>query len=320
MLSNLPSLLGKLSGYLFRTLPSTSLYPFQLRLLTHRASLGMVTVFNIASLARLMLPLSIRTGNHNMLIHLKMCMLLCACLATPALAQVIVLDFEGAGDRARLLDFYNGGTDSRGSNGINYGIQFGANALSLRDRDVGGSGNFANEPSPDTVLFFTAGSAVLNYAWGFEIGFSFFYSAKYAARVLVYDDLNASGKLLAAINFLPQYADNCMGDPTGTYCNWKPAGASFDGIARSVDFGGTVMHTGYDNVTFGSAIPGGMPQLLMFQTAVAPLPEPATWALLSLGLLGVRALQRCKTNRTSQHRNASRHDLLSKKAIEFQLL
>lgn len=221
-----------------------------------------------------------------------------------ASASVIVLDFEGSGNNAQLLNFYNAGTDSQGISGTDYGIRFGPDALSLRDKDAGGTGNFANEPSPNTVMFFTTGSAILNYDLGFDTGFSFFYSAKYAARVLVYDDLNASGNLLASINLLPQYADNCMGDPTGTFCNWTPVGASFDGVAKSVDFGGTVKHTGYDNVTFGSAIPFGAPQRLAFQTTTIPLSEPATWALFTVGLIGLSSFQRCKTNVVCQYRNA----------------
>lgn len=223
---------------------------------------------------------------------------------TPVSAGIIVLDFEGAGNSAQLLGFYNGGTDSRGLSGTNYSIQFGSNALALRDKDIGGSGNFANEPSPDTVMFFMTGSATLNYSPGFKTGFSFFYSAKYASRVFIYDDLNASGNLLASINLLPQYTDSCAGDPTGTYCNWTPIGASFDGIAKSVDFGGTVMHTGYDNVTLGSATPGGAPQISSFQSRAISLPEPATWLLLSLGLMGLSSFQRCKTNVVCQFRNA----------------
>lgn len=224
-----------------------------------------------------------------------------------ARASIIVLDFEGAGNNAELLSFYNGGADSQGLAGVDYGIQFGSDALSLRDKDIGGSGNFANEPSPDTVMFFTSGSAVLNYALGFDTGFSFFYSAKYAATVYVYDALNASGNLLASIKVLPQYADNCSGDPTGTYCNWTPVGAGFEGIAKSVDFGGTVQHTGYDNVTFGSATPGGSEiksEQRLIQAAAIPLPEPATWALFVVGLMGLSTLQRCKTDDACQYRNA----------------
>lgn len=225
-----------------------------------------------------------------------------------AAASVIVLDFEGASNSAQLLNFYNGGTDSIGQSGTDYGIQFSPNALSLRDQDVGGSGNFANEPSSDTVMFFVTGSAILDYAQGFDTGFSFFYSAKYAATVHVYDDLNATGNLLASINVLPQYTDNCHGDPTGTYCNWTPVGAGFEGIAKSVDFRGTVLHTGYDNVTLGSATPGGSElkseQRLALQATTIPLPEPATWTLFALGLIGLGSFQRCKPDAICQDRNA----------------
>jgi len=85
----------------------------------------------------------------------------------------IVLDFEGAWDFALLDDFYNGGIDSSGNSGTNYGIEF-SGALALIDSDVGGFGDFANEPSADTVLLFSAISAVLNYSEGFDTGFSFF--------------------------------------------------------------------------------------------------------------------------------------------------
>ena len=230
-----------------------------------------------------------------------------------ASASIIVLDFEGASNNAQVLNFYNGGMDSKGLRGVDYGAQFSPNALSLRDKDIGGSGNFANEPSSDTVMFFMAGSAILNYEDGFATGFSFFYSAKYAATVYVYDDLNARGSLLAAIKLLPQYTDNCIGDPTGTYCNWTPVGTSFEGLAKSVDFGGAVQHTGYDNVTFGSAIPGGMEPMAMFQTAAAPLSVPTTWSLLLLGIVGLGTVQRCKPNEACQYRNALHEQPYSRK-------
>ena len=193
-----------------------------------------------------------------------------AMAAAPASADVIVLTFEGAGDQAMIDDFYNGGTDSQGHAGTNFGVEFNANALSLIDADAGGDGNFANEPTPDTILFFLSGTAILNYAAGFDTGFSFFYTSSTAATVNVYDGLNATGNLIGSINLLAQSSDNCTGDPTGGFCNWTAGGVAFAGTAKSIDFGGTTNQTGYDNITFGSERPG----------TGNPIPEPATWALM----------------------------------------
>lgn len=53
------------------------------------------------------------------------------------LGGITVLDFEGVGDNVAILDYYQ-----------SEGVIFSSNALAIVDRDVGGSGNFANEPSP----------------------------------------------------------------------------------------------------------------------------------------------------------------------------
>lgn len=182
-----------------------------------------------------------------------------------ALAIAFTLDFEGVGDNAQILDFYNGGTDSQGNSGEDYGIQFGENALALVDRDAGGNGNFANEPTPDTAMYFLAGSSILNYEPGFESGFSFFYTTRYAATVTVWDDVNASGNLLGTLDlFINNLANGCVGDPQGgpgdpygQFCNFDSTYLAFDGIAKSIDFSGTANQVGFDNITFGSIDPSG---------------------------------------------------------------
>jgi len=204
-------------------------------------------------------------------------------VATPTTAAVVTLTFEGVGNQAAVNDFYNGGTDSQGNSGTNYGINFSSTSLGLIDSDAGGTGNFANEPSPSTVLFFlSGGAATMNIAAGFDTGFSFFYSANGAGFVTVYDGLNATGNVLATLNLVSQFSDNCSGDPSGDYCNWTPVGVTFSGIAHSVDFGGTVNRIAFDNVTFGSETPGGV------------VPEPATWAMLiaGFGMVGVAMRRR----------------------------
>jgi PEP-CTERM motif len=200
-----------------------------------------------------------------------------AMFAPSASAQVIFLDFEGLGTRAAINDFYNGGTDSQGNAGVNYGISFGANSLALRESDP--LANFSREPSAETVMFFLTGSSVLNYGPGFDEGFSFFYSTvSFAAQVQVYDGLNATGNLLGTISLAALGAGPDLSNP---FSNWEIGSLSFAGTARSIDFGGTVNQVGFDNITFGSVDPN--------QPTVPAIPEPSTYALMLAGL-GVMTL------------------------------
>ncbi|MEM9945090.1 MAG: PTPA-CTERM sorting domain-containing protein [Cyanobacteria bacterium P01_D01_bin.36] len=169
-----------------------------------------------------------------------------------AKAASVVLDFEGLGNRQAVADFYNGGP------GGNLGISFSNNAQALIDFDAGGIGNFGGEPSPDTTMaFLGGGAAVMNVAAGFDTGFSFFYTAPIRPGFInVYDGLNGSGNILATLN-LPLTPLNGAPDPTGVFSPFVPVGVSFSGIARSADVGGAANLIGFDNITFGAAVPGG---------------------------------------------------------------
>ncbi len=200
-------------------------------------------------------------------------------LAGTANADVIVLDFEGISDQQAVGNYYNG------DGGPDYGVVFSPATLAIIDEDAGGTGNFANEPSPNTIMFFLdADNAILDFAAGFDTGFSFYYSSSTEAFVTVWSELGGTGTLLGTLNLLAQGFENCTGDPSGDFCNWTAVGVTFDGIAKSINFGGTANQTGFDNITFGSEIPGDGTEV----------PEPTTLALLGLGLAGLGLVRRRK--------------------------
>ena len=83
------------------------------------------------------------------------------CAASPSSASIVQLTFEGLQDNEQVGGFYNGGAGGFGSIGSqNLGFTFSGNARALIDADQGGTGNFGNEPSPSTVMYFTGGSAI----------------------------------------------------------------------------------------------------------------------------------------------------------------
>jgi hypothetical protein len=149
-----------------------------------------------------------------------------AASATMARATTVVLTFEGVGNLASVNDFYNGGTDSAGHSGTNYGIHFTSDSL-------------------------------MDVAAGFNTGFSFFYATpSVPGTVTVWSGLDGTGSLLGTLA-LPPTGTGCGPDTAYAYNCWVPVGVTFAGIAKSVIFGGTANFIVFDNVTLGSSIAGG---------------------------------------------------------------
>jgi len=205
--------------------------------------------------------------------------LVAAAAAGAAQSAIVLLDFEGVGNLAAVNDFYNGGTDSQGHSGVNYGVSFSAAVLGVIDRDAGGSGNFGNEPSPNTTIFFLSDNPVLTFAAGFDTGISFFYTAFRASSVRIFDGVDATGNLLGALDLAAIGFGSC-GDPTGSLCIWTPITVSFSGTAKSVAFESATGSVVVDNISFSSDVP------------VVSVPETSTYAMMALGLVGLAAWSR----------------------------
>lgn len=198
----------------------------------------------------------------------------CVLAVDRANAQTILLNFEGLKDTEQILNFYNGGTGSLGSSGINYGVSFSSNSLAIVQGAPGS--NIGGLPTPVTGAFFLSGSAnTMNVANGFSTSLSFSYSAPFQPGVVrIYDGLNATGSLLGSIN-LPKTPNGASvpGCNGKNFCPFQPIGLAFNGIAKSVDFSGTVNQIVFDDIKFTLA-------------PTTTVPEPTS----VIGLLAISAL------------------------------
>jgi hypothetical protein len=186
-------------------------------------------------------------------------------LSSPAFAEVVTLDFDGVTGFEYVANYYNGGTDSDGASGPNYGISFGLDAMALSN-DLGPF--HENAPSPVNVLNPTGAESTMNVAQGFYGTASFYYSATAATSVSLYSEVNGGGNLLGTFNL----AANASGCTTGpALCMWELTSLEFAGTAKSLMFGDAAGVAAFDNVTVNAV----------------PLPA-AGWLLLSaMGGFGV---------------------------------
>lgn len=167
----------------------------------------------------------------------------------------VSMGFTGLANQEPVLEYYSGGYGGSGSGpGPDFGAKYTRDSLALIANDAGGTGNFTNNPTGDTIVFFLDGdSAILTVEEGFTTGFSFYYSAAFEPGVvIVYSGLAGQGDELARLE-LP--VTPRTGDTPYPWDNWEPFGVEFDGTAKSIAFGGVRNRIGFDNITLFSEIP-----------------------------------------------------------------
>jgi hypothetical protein len=205
---------------------------------------------------------------------------------TAAKAEIVLTFDELNGAVNETVDnYYAGGFGGAGTGpGVNHGIVFSHNTITgCNTSSFCSNTNADQSPSQPNIIFFLSGAAAtMNVAAGFDTGFSFFYSSiNVPAFVNVYDGLDGTGSILATLSLAvtPSGGGGCL----GAFCPFVPIGVTFNGVAHSVDFGGTENQVAFDNITLGSEIPGG-----------AGVPEPASWAMMLAGFAGLGGLLRTR--------------------------
>lgn len=193
--------------------------------------------------------------------------------AAPAFAANTLIDFEGVTSFESVAQYYNGASDSSGSNvGPAWGVTFGDGAIALANDVLGPY--FSNAPSPMKVMAPVGGDSTMNVASGFVDSISFYYSADSVliGAVNVWSGLNGAGTLLASFNLVGNaQSGGCSDAP---FCRFDQLSSSFAGTAYSVTFGGAAMHAAIDDIS------------------ITAVPEPASALLMALGVGGLLCARR----------------------------
>jgi murein DD-endopeptidase MepM/ murein hydrolase activator NlpD len=127
--------------------------------------------------------------------------------------EYILVDFEGVGDNFPVGTIYG-----------KVNITFGSSWLGIISIDVGGSGNFTNEPSPVTAAYFLDQNDIsIKFNKGVQL-VDFYYSAAKVSLPITVSAYDKVGNLIdrASGNTIGSKADGaqCSGTSVANYCLW----------------------------------------------------------------------------------------------------
>lgn len=206
-----------------------------------------------------------------------------------ARATPVTITFEGFADLSAQGEspsqYYNNGLSQAGFGpGPAWGITFDDNnpAVYSSQPEVGGGGNFSNEPSASNALtwFNAVGSgATFTVAGGFTGPITFYYSSNDPGTLTVSDDIGDTMVLGARV------PTNTLG-PGGTqlFDTWTFATFTPSGTATTITFDGNPNNTVIDNISFND--PNALPN------CEVNCPEPASIGLFTLGLVALGRYRR----------------------------
>jgi len=181
------------------------------------------------------------------------------------LAAPFVLTFNALKHDEPVANYYEGGYGGMGTGpGPNLGVTFPSHALAF-----GPLG-----PVPGPILYWddhSKSNITINVPGGFDTGFSFLFTSDVAGAVWIYDGPDATGNQLAKLTLPDQNFDE-------TNFELFPISLSFDGTARSVRLGSDSHLVIFDDLTFGSLMPG--------------VPEPTTLSLIVPGVVATTLSRR----------------------------
>lgn len=180
-------------------------------------------------------------------------------MALPAHATTVVIDFDSIANNAHVNQFYNGGTDSLGGSGPNFGIDFSGFVT---------ASSLSAPTSPPRYVYVAQAAGIVNVAAGFT-GFSFAYGTLAPATLSVFSGLNGTGTLLG------NQVVNGNSSAFGT------SAVTFSGLGKSVTLSSLPNYAGVDDLRFEMA---------------QPVPEPGSWAMLlaGFGVLGILTRRRTR--------------------------